>query len=513
GEATHIRMVLDLTNDEYDVFAGPVGNTPVQIADGNNFHANPSTIDNLAGKYNTTTSGAQADICNIVIDGEAPASNPPTVSITAPSNNATVSGSSVSITASASDVDNDLTGVQFKLNGSNLGSQDTSSPFSYSWNTTGVSNGTYSLTAVATDDEGNSTTSSTVIVTVSNASGGSSPTVSITAPSNNSTVSNTVTITANASDSDSDLVGVQFKLDGNNLGSQDTSSPFSFSWDTNGASNGSHTLTAVATDAAGNSTTSSSVSVTVSNSSGSCFEVPNTNNWVNQSFTSQSSNFTIEFDVTVNENKRCDIGLSNGICDHENDPSGTIKFDGGKIVARNGQGWPSTNLPFNLNEEYHIKMVMDMTNETYDVFANKVGNAPSQIASDHNFHATPSSLDNLTGKFSTTTSGSKVDICNISVNSSGSRLAGAIDVEEIIAEETAMSVYPNPVADFLKISRPGKELEGNYIIRSISGAVISTGILSGERYDVKTSQLPTGVYILDVRLAGEAPKAIRIIKQ
>ncbi len=91
------------------------------------------------------------------------------------------------------------------------------------------------------------------------------PTVSLTAPSASATVSGTTTaVSANASDNVG-VVGVQFKLDGNNLGSEDTSSPYTTNWDTNATTNGSHTLTAVARDAAGNSTTSGSVSVTVSN--------------------------------------------------------------------------------------------------------------------------------------------------------------------------------------------------------------------------------------------------------
>src|SRR5207249_12023504 len=50
-----------------------------------------------------------------------------------------------------------------------------------------------------------------------------------------------------------------------NLGAEDTTSPYSTNWNTTSASNGSHTLTAIARDAAGNRTTSSAVTVTVSN--------------------------------------------------------------------------------------------------------------------------------------------------------------------------------------------------------------------------------------------------------
>src|SRR5207244_1326344 len=49
------------------------------------------------------------------------------------------------------------------------------------------------------------------------------------------------------------------------LGAEDLASPYSIAWDTTTATNGSHTLTAVARDAAGNNTTSAAVTVTVNN--------------------------------------------------------------------------------------------------------------------------------------------------------------------------------------------------------------------------------------------------------
>ena len=90
------------------------------------------------------------------------------------------------------------------------------------------------------------------------------PTVSITAPANNSAVSGAVTITANASDNVG-VTGVQFKLDGANLGTEITAPSYSMSWDTKTISNGSHTLTAVASDAKGNTTTSAPITVTINN--------------------------------------------------------------------------------------------------------------------------------------------------------------------------------------------------------------------------------------------------------
>jgi chitodextrinase len=75
----------------------------------------------------------------------------------------------------------------------------------------------------------------------------------------------TVTLNATASDSHSGIQRVEF-LDGTTVLGSDTSSPYSFSWNTTTATNGSHNLTARAFDNAGNSTTSSpSVAVTVDN--------------------------------------------------------------------------------------------------------------------------------------------------------------------------------------------------------------------------------------------------------
>lgn len=87
------------------------------------------------------------------------------------------------------------------------------------------------------------------------------PSVAVSSPTNGSTVSGTVTVSANASDN-AVVVGVQFKLDGANLGAEDMTAPYSVSWNTATVANGSHTLTAVARDAAGNQATSAAIGVT-----------------------------------------------------------------------------------------------------------------------------------------------------------------------------------------------------------------------------------------------------------
>jgi hypothetical protein len=93
----------------------------------------------------------------------------------------------------------------------------------------------------------------------------SAPVVSMTAPANNATVSGPVVVSATASDNVA-VSGVQFLLDGNNLGSEDTTSPYSLTWDSTTVANGAHSLSARARDGAGNVRTATAVSVTVNNS-------------------------------------------------------------------------------------------------------------------------------------------------------------------------------------------------------------------------------------------------------
>jgi hypothetical protein len=90
------------------------------------------------------------------------------------------------------------------------------------------------------------------------------PSITLTSPINGSTLSGEVTINATATDN-SGVAGVQFQLNGNNLGAEDTTSPFSISWDSTGVVPGPYAIAAIARDAAGN--TSSSVPVNISISS------------------------------------------------------------------------------------------------------------------------------------------------------------------------------------------------------------------------------------------------------
>jgi hypothetical protein len=90
------------------------------------------------------------------------------------------------------------------------------------------------------------------------------PNVSLTAPVADSKVTGkSVAISANASSSVSGIAGVQFRLDGKNLGAEDTTAPYGISWDSSKNTAGVHTLTAVTRDGAGSYRTSAGIKVTV----------------------------------------------------------------------------------------------------------------------------------------------------------------------------------------------------------------------------------------------------------
>jgi hypothetical protein len=188
----------------------------------------------------------------------------PTVSLTAPAASPPALTGTVTLTATAAD-NVGVVGVQFLLNGSPLGAEDTAAPYSYDWVTTTATNGSYTLSARARDAAGNQQTSATVAVTVSNDT--QPPAVAVTKPAAGAGVSGNVALEATASD-DLGVVGVQFKVDSANVGAEDTVAPYATTWNASGAASGTHTIVAVARDASGKTKTSDPITVTIADPNG-----------------------------------------------------------------------------------------------------------------------------------------------------------------------------------------------------------------------------------------------------
>jgi len=188
----------------------------------------------------------------------------PTSSSTSPAAGTTVTvGSTVLITGTAADSGGGVVGgMEVSTDGGITWHRaNGSTSWSYSW--TPNTFGTITIKSRAIDDMGNVELPSAGVTVTVVSSDITPPTVAITAPTASATVSGSISVSAAASDNVG-VAGVQFKLDGANLGAEDTVAPYSILWDTTTAVNGPHTLTAVARDAAGNTATSTPVNVTVS---------------------------------------------------------------------------------------------------------------------------------------------------------------------------------------------------------------------------------------------------------
>jgi len=91
------------------------------------------------------------------------------------------------------------------------------------------------------------------------------PSVALTAPTAGATVTGSVNLTASASDNVG-VASVEFRVGGNTIATDTNGADgWSVSWDSTSVANGNHSLTAVARDPSGNSTTSTAVGVLVSN--------------------------------------------------------------------------------------------------------------------------------------------------------------------------------------------------------------------------------------------------------
>lgn len=159
-------------------------------------------------------------------------------------------------TASSSNPGGSIAKVDFYQGNFLLGTA-IAAPYNFTW--TNIANGTYVLTAKATDNNGLTATAASANITVASA-----PVTSISAPANNTILATGSNITINATASSPNSGGSIAKVDfyqGNTLLGSTAVAPYSFTW-TNVA-NGAYALTAVATDNNGFTSTTAVMNVVV----------------------------------------------------------------------------------------------------------------------------------------------------------------------------------------------------------------------------------------------------------
>jgi hypothetical protein len=206
----------------------------------------------------------------------------PSVRMTAPAAGAVVSGTVTLAAAAQATPPATVRSVQFLLDGDPLGRPVTAAPYTTAWTVGSTTPGVHHLSAQVTDSRATLNTAAAVAVTVkaappdgSSASGDTTPpTVAISNPVAGQTLSGTVRVAARTHD-DVAMRSVQFLLDGQALGAPDTTAPYATTWRTTRATAGRHTLSARATDTAGNVGRAAGVPVRVRNPAApmTCFVV------------------------------------------------------------------------------------------------------------------------------------------------------------------------------------------------------------------------------------------------
>ncbi|MBS1708380.1 MAG: S8 family serine peptidase [Armatimonadetes bacterium] len=180
---------------------------------------------------------------------------PPSVSFSNPTDGASVAGS-VSIGLNATD-NVGVTSMKLYVDGA-LAQSWSVVPFSYSWDTTKLANGSHTLLAVAADSAGN-TSQVQATVNVNNVVDTTAPSATIVSPGIGVVVGTTLSVKTSASDN-MGVVKTELWLDGKLAASSTLANP-SFSLNTRKWARGNHTLVCRAYDAAGNVGSSSNVTV------------------------------------------------------------------------------------------------------------------------------------------------------------------------------------------------------------------------------------------------------------
>jgi Bacterial Ig domain len=191
----------------------------------------------------------------------ATGANPLGVSITAPPD-WTFATKTVTVSAAAT---GGVAPVSARLvvDGTAVGTAVTAPPYTFAWDTTKLADGTHTIAVTATDASGATASSATLHETVDN----TAPTAVMYQPAQNSRIAGTTTLQVHASDAFG-VRSVQFTIDGKPVGAvltrPDTGQQYLYSltFDTTSLTPGSHAISALVTDNAGNTASPASVSIT-----------------------------------------------------------------------------------------------------------------------------------------------------------------------------------------------------------------------------------------------------------
>jgi len=336
---------------------------------------------------------------------------PPSVLISSPGNGATVSGAAT-ISGTASD-NVAVASVALSIDGGAYTAAAGTTSWSYSWNTTGVSNGNHAITTKATDTSGNTNTTS-ITVTVSNAA---TPPSTPTGLAVVGTTTSTIALSWNPSVAGTYAIsGYKIYRNGSQVG---TPASASFT-DTGLAASTTYSYTVAAYDTNGN-TSAQSGSVNAKTQPASlppgCFLAGSS--WVDASFSTQSNNqFTVSFDATP-QGANIDgvTGISTNPAAAYADMAAIIRFNNtGTIDVMNSSAYQAQNtVAYSAGTSYHFVFTVNTPAKTYSVTVTPQGGAVTTLATNYAFRNTQAAATAFSYIDTIDTAGSHT-ICNLAVN-------------------------------------------------------------------------------------------------
>ena len=512
-----------------------------------------------AGNYSisakaTDNSGNVTASSGVSISVIASSDNFPTVSLTSPTQDASYNlGAAINISADASVTGGSINKVEF-YSGTTLLYTDTTSPYTWDWSN--VSAGSYTITAKATDNNGNETISDSVTVTVS-ASADNYPTVSLTSPAKGASYNSgtTINISADASVIGGSITKVQF-YNGATLLHTETGRPYS--WDWRAVAAGNYTLTAKATDNKGNVTISDSVAVTVLKSADNYPTVSLTSPEQNASYNSgETINISAAASVVGGSIKKVEFYDDTILLrtetgrpyswDWENASAGSHTLTA-KATDNNGNVTTSDSIAINVGESNPaVSLTSPAQNASYNsratititADASVIGSSINKVSfyngetllhtetgrpytwnwrnvAAGNYTLTAKATDNNGNE--TVSDSVTVTVTNVA-NRSASNNNNVIsknnsnvtnNAAQVLKqknpgqeENTAytMKVFPNPAVNTIQINIDGIKIsnqKANLSVKSLSGIVFKNipVILSGKTIEADVSYLRTGAYIV-----------------
>ena len=166
GLTYHFRLLVYPASHMYTIYVTPPNSAETVLGANFRFRNSQSSTSSLS-YWSLYSEVPSHTVCGFEVAGFAGSDTiSPTASVIDPLPNATVSGS-VNVSANAGD-NIGVVGVQLKVDGLPIGNEFSSTPYTRSWDTAAVPNGTHIITATARDAAGNAATSAPVTVTVNN---------------------------------------------------------------------------------------------------------------------------------------------------------------------------------------------------------------------------------------------------------------------------------------------------------------------------------------------------------